>query len=97
MQVLSAALTPGMYSLVHHHAGVEAIYVLEGEACYETPQRAVKLHEGETFAIPGGTPMRAVVVGSTLRYVLAVIVDDAAQPPTMRMEEATAPQLATCS
>ena len=34
MQVLSAAFTPGMYSLPHHHSGVEAIYVIKGEACY---------------------------------------------------------------
>jgi hypothetical protein len=40
--------------------------------------------------------MRAVVQGSTRRYVLAIIVHDAAQPPTMRMEEAEGPQLARC-
>jgi hypothetical protein len=39
MQVMSAAFTPEMYSLLHHHSGVEAIYVMQGEACYETPAR----------------------------------------------------------
>ena len=96
MQVMSAAFMPGIYSLVHHHSGVEAIYVIKGEACYETPARAFKLRKGETLALPGGTPMRAVVTGSTLRYVLAVIVYDAAQPPTMRMDEGTAPRLVAC-
>jgi quercetin dioxygenase-like cupin family protein len=96
MQVLSAAFTPGMYSLAHHHSGVEAVYVIKGEACYETPTRAFKLRKGETLAMPGGTPMRAVVTGSTLRYVLAVIVYDAAQPPTMRMDEGTGPRLVAC-
>ena len=96
MQVMSAAFTPGMYSLVHHHSGVEAIYVIKGEACYETPARAFKLRKGETLALPGGTPHRAVVTGSTLRYVVSVIVYDAAQPPTMRMEEGTGPQLTAC-
>lgn len=96
MQVLSSAMTPGMYSLVHHHSGVEAVYVVEGEACYETPTRATTLRKGETLAIPGGIPMRAVVTGSTLRHVLAVIVHDATQPPTMRMEEGTATQLVAC-
>jgi quercetin dioxygenase-like cupin family protein len=96
MQVMSAAFMPGIYSLVHHHSGVEAIYVIKGEACYETPARAFKLRKGETLALPGGTPMRAVVTGSTLRYVLAVIVYDAAQPPTMRMEEGTSPRLVAC-
>ena len=96
MQVMSAALTPGMYSLLHHHSGVEAIYVIKGEACYETPARAFRLRKGETLALPGGTPMRAVATGSTLRYVLSVIVYDAAQPPTMRMDEGTGPRLAAC-
>jgi quercetin dioxygenase-like cupin family protein len=96
MQVLSTVFTPGMYSLVHHHSGVEAVYVIEGEACFETPSRASTLHKGETLAVPGGTPMRAVVTGTTRRYVLGVIVHDAAQPPTTRMEEGTGPKLVAC-
>lgn len=96
MQVMSSAMTPGMYSLVHHHSGVEAIYVIQGEGCFETPAHALKVRKGETLALPGGTPMRAVVIGSTLRYVLAVIVYDASQPPTMRMDEGTGPRLVTC-
>ena len=96
MTVQSAIFTPGMYSLPHHHSGVEAVYVLEGEACYETPTRAAKLQQGETLALPGDTPMRAVVTGNARRHVLAVIVHDAAQPATMRMEEGTGPKLALC-
>jgi len=96
MQVLSAVFSPGMYSLVHRHSGVEAVYVLEGEACYETPTRAATLRKGETLAMPADTPMRAVVTGSTLRHVLTVIVHDAAQPPTMRMEEGKGPTLVAC-
>src|SRR5437867_2599729 len=76
MQVLSTVFSPGMYSLVHHHSGVEAVYVREGQACFETPTRAYTLRKGETLAIPADTPMRAVVTGSTLRHVLAVIVHD---------------------
>src|SRR5215203_192037 len=96
MMVQSAVFMPGMYSLTHHHSGVEAVYVLEGEACFETPTRAAKLQKGETLALPGGTPMRAMVTGSARRHVLAVIVHDAAQPATMRMEEGTGPKLAAC-
>jgi len=96
MLVQSAVFTPGMYSLVHHHSGVEAVYVIDGEACYETPTRASTLRKGETLTLPGGTPMRAVVTGSTPRHVLAVIVHDAAQPPTVRMEEGTGPPLVAC-
>ena len=96
MMVQSAIFMPGMYSLPHHHSGVEALYVLEGEACYETPTRAAKLRKGETLALPGGTAMRAVVTGTTRRHVLAVIVHDAAQPATMRMEDGTGPKLIAC-
>jgi hypothetical protein len=70
--------------------------VIIGEACYETPARASKLRKGETLALPGGTSMRAVVTGSTARHVLAVILYDAAQPATMRMEEGTGPPLVAC-
>ena len=97
MQVLSAVFTPGMYSLAHHHSGVEAVYVVQGNACYETPSGAVKLRKGETLALPAGTPMRAVAIGSTRRHVLAVIVYDAVQPPTMRMEEGLERQLVACA
>jgi len=96
MLVQSAVFTPGMYSLVHHHSGVEAVYVIDGEACYETPTRAAKLQKDETLALPGGTQMRAVVTGSKPRHVLAVIVHDAAQDATMRMEEGTGPPLVAC-
>ena len=96
MVVQSALFGPAMYSLAHHHSGVEGVYVLKGEACYETPSRAFTLREGETLTLPAGTEMRAVVSGSTPRHVLAVIVHDASQPATMRMEEAATPQLARC-
>jgi quercetin dioxygenase-like cupin family protein len=96
MVVQSALFTPGMYSLAHHHSGVEAVYVVEGEACYETPGRGVRLRKGETAVLPTGTSMRAVVPGTTRRHVLAVIVHDAAQPSTMRMAEGQRPQLTSC-
>jgi len=96
MMVQSAVFTPGMYSLIHHHSGVEAVYVIDGEGCYETPTRAPKLRKGDTVALPGGTLMRAVVTGSKPRHVLAVVVHDAAQPATMRMDEGAAPTLVAC-
>jgi quercetin dioxygenase-like cupin family protein len=96
MMVQSAVFTPGMYSLIHHHSGVEAVYVIDGEGCYETPTGAPKLRKGDTLALPGGTLMRAVVTGSKPRHVLAVIVHDAAQPATMRMEEGSGPTLVAC-
>lgn len=97
MLIQSAVFGPGMYSLPHHHSGVEAVYVLEGEACYETPTSASKLQKGETAVMPAGTPMRAVVTGSTRRHVLAVIVHDSSQPATTRMEEGAGPKLVVCT
>lgn len=96
MQVISSLLTPGMYSSVHHHPGVEAVYVLEGEACFETPTRGFKLQKGETLAVPPYTDMRAVIPGTTPRYVLAAVIHDSAHPPTMRMDGGPEPTLATC-
>jgi quercetin dioxygenase-like cupin family protein len=96
MQVLVAAFTPGMYSVVHHHSGVEGIYVIEGQACYETPTRGLKGSKGETLMVGAGTPHRAVVMGSALRYVLAVIVHNASQPATTRMPEHPPTQLVGC-
>ena len=96
MLVQSAVFGPGMYSLVHHHSGVEAVYVIDGDACYETPTCASRLHKGETLVLAAGTPMRAVVAGSARRHVLAVIVYDSAQPATTRMAEGTGPRLVSC-
>jgi quercetin dioxygenase-like cupin family protein len=96
MQVISSRFKPGMYSLVHHHSGVEAIYVIEGEACYETPTRALRLSKGDTAFIPAGTFHRAVAMGSTPRYVLGVNIHDASKTPTIRMDEGTAPRLVEC-
>jgi len=64
---------------------------------FETPTRAATLRKGETLALPGDTPMRAVVTGTGRRHVLAVIVHDAAQPATMRMEEGIGPKLVACT
>jgi quercetin dioxygenase-like cupin family protein len=97
MQVLSSAMTPGTYSLVHHHSGVEAIYVIEGKACYQTPTTTYSLGKGETVVLTTGTIMRAVAMGAALRYVLAVIIHDAAQPPTMRMDEGAQVELVACA
>lgn len=96
MQVLSSRFKPGTYSLVHHHSGVEAIYVIEGGACYETPTRVFRLSKGDTVFIPAGTFHRAVVTGSMPRYVLGVNIHDASKTPTTRMHEGTAPQLVEC-
>ena len=96
MQAFSVAWTPGLYSLVHHHSGVEAFYVIDGEQRLQTPT-ASKMGPGDTAALPAGVVMRVMSTGTTLRRALAVLVYDAAQPPTMRLEEGKAPHLASCN
>jgi quercetin dioxygenase-like cupin family protein len=95
MLVMSAHIPSGLTSRVHHHSGVEAFYVVEGEQCLATPTRAYKMEKGGTLAVPAGVMMQLVATGPTPRKALAVIVYDASKPPTTRMETG-APKLATC-
>lgn len=94
MLVISAYIPPGLRSRVHLHSGVEAFYVVDGEQCLETPTRAYKMPKGGSLAVSAGVTMQLVATGSTPRRALAVIVYDAAQPPTTRMENG--PQLVSC-
>jgi quercetin dioxygenase-like cupin family protein len=94
MLAMSAYIESGLTSRVHHHSGVEAFYVVDGEQCLETPTRAFKMLKGGTLAVPAGVTMRLVATGSTPRRALAVIVYDSAQPPPTRMK--TGPQLVSC-
>ena len=95
MLVISAYVMPGFRSRVHTHSGVEAFYVVDGEQCLETRERTYKMLKGGTLAIPAGITMQLVATGSKPRRGLAVIVYDAAQPPTTRMENG--PQLVSCN
>ena len=94
MLVMSAYIPAGMTSRVHHHSGVEAFYVVDGEQCLETPDRAYKMQKGDSLVLPTGVTMQLIATGSKPRRALAVIVYDAAQPPTTRMENG--PPLVSC-
>ena len=96
IQINSARFTPGMYSRIHTHSGVEGFYVIEGEQCLQTPTRAVTLRQGETLLVPANTPMKLVATGTGIRYGLGIILHDASKPSTMRMDDATAPELVAC-
>ena len=96
LQINSAKFTPGMYSRVHSHSGVEAFYVLEGEQCLETPTRAILLRKGEKAFVPTGTIMRLVATGTGTRYGIGIIIYDASQPSTMQMEDYSGPPLVSC-
>jgi quercetin dioxygenase-like cupin family protein len=97
LQVNAAKFTPGMYSRIHNHSGVEAFYVLEGEQCLETPTQAILLHKGEAGFVPTGTMMRLVAAGTGIRYGVAIIIHDASQPATMSMEDYSGPTLLSCN
>lgn len=49
MLVFSAYIPAGLTSRVHLHSGVEAFYVVDGEQCLETPDRAYPMKKGEVW------------------------------------------------
>ena len=64
-----------------------------GQQCFETAERTYVMNKGDTLVVPAGIAMRLVATGPTPRRALAVIVYDASQPPTTRMEGDAAPKL----
>jgi quercetin dioxygenase-like cupin family protein len=94
MLVISSNIPVGLTSRVHHHSGVEAFYVVDGEQCLETPTRAYPMKEGDVLVLPTGVTMQMVVTGAKPRRALAVVIYDAAQPPTTPTENA--PPLVAC-
>jgi quercetin dioxygenase-like cupin family protein len=96
MLAMSAYIPPGLTSRFHHHSGVEGFFVVDGQQCLETSDRTHVMNKGDTLAVPAGIPMRLVATGAIPRRALAVIVYDAAQPPTTRMEGEAAPKLVSC-
>jgi len=97
MVVISASIPSGLTSRVHLHSGVEAFYVVDGEPCLATADRAFKMQKGETLVVPTGVRMRLVATGSKPCRALAVIVYNASKPPTTRMGMETAWQLVSCT
>jgi quercetin dioxygenase-like cupin family protein len=94
MLVISSYIPVGLTSRVHHHSGVEAFYVVDGEQCLETPTRAYPMKEGDVLVLPTGVTMQMVVTGAKPRRAFAVVIYDAAQPPTTPTENA--PPLLAC-
>jgi len=76
---------------------VEAFYVVDGEQCLETADRAFKMQKRETLVDPTGVTMRLVATGSKPRRAFAVIVYDASKPATTRMGMEKASQLVSCT
>jgi quercetin dioxygenase-like cupin family protein len=96
MLAMSAYIPSGLTSRFHHHSGVEGLFVADGQQCLETADRTHVMNKGDTLVVPAGIPMRLVATGPTPRRALAVIVYDASQPPTTRMEGETVPTLKSC-
>ena len=96
MLVISAYIPSGMTSRVHLHSGVEAFYVVDGEQCLETAERAFRIQKGESLAVPTGVTMRLVATGPKPRRAFGLIVYDASKPPTTRTGMEMASQLVSC-
>jgi quercetin dioxygenase-like cupin family protein len=94
MLVMSAYIPAGLTSRVHVHSGVEAFYVVDGEQCLETRSRVYPMPKGATAVVPTGETIRLVATGPGPRRALAVVVYDAAQPPTTRPDDP--PSLLPC-
>jgi quercetin dioxygenase-like cupin family protein len=94
MLVISSYIPVGLTSRVHHHSGVEAFYVVDGEQCLETPTRAYPMKTGDVLVLPTGVTMQMVVTGTAPRRAIAVVIYDGAQPPTMPTENP--PPLVAC-
>ena len=76
--------------------GVEGFFVADGQQCLETADRTHVMNKGDTLVVPAGIAMRLVATGPAPRRALAVIVYDASQPPTTRMEGEATPKLMSC-
>lgn len=92
---MSAYIPAGLTSRIHVHSGVEGFYVVDGEQCLETPTRTYAMPKGTTAMVAAGDTMRLVATGPGPRRSLAIVVYDAAQPPTTRPDNP--PALTRCA
>lgn len=82
MLVISSNVSAGLTSRVHHHSGVEAFFVVDGEQCLETPTNAYSMKTGDVLALPTGVTMKMVVTGSAPRRAIAAVIYDGNKPAT---------------
>lgn len=88
MLVISSYTSPGLTSRVHHHSGVEAFFVVDGEQCLETPTHAYPMKTGDALVLPTGVTMQMVVTGSAPRRAIAAVIYDGTLPPTTPSQDA---------
>ena len=78
---MEGVFQPGMSTVVHRHAGVEAWYTLEGSQCLETPDGALRQRAREAgVLVPAGVPMVLTGTGKRPRRSVVLILQDATQP-----------------
>ena len=78
---MEGVFQPGMQSMVHRHAGVEAWYTLEGSMCLETPEGTLEQRAGDPgVMVAGGVPMILTGTGTEPRRSVVLILQDATQP-----------------
>ena len=83
MQVMSMLFRPGTVSGVHTHPGPEALYLVAGEQCLETPEGGHGIGAGQAYVVPAGVTMRVRATGLGLRRALVLILHDAAHPSAL--------------
>lgn len=77
---LQTATSPGFQTDIHQLAGPEALYILSGEVCVETPQgKQIGRAGGEPLLIAGGQPMQLTSTGTETRRSFVLVVHDSTQ------------------
>jgi quercetin dioxygenase-like cupin family protein len=78
---MEGVFKPGMNTVVHRHAGVEAWFTLEGSMCLETPAGILTQAAGDSgVLVPAGVPMMLTGTGTGPRRSVVLILQDATQP-----------------
>jgi quercetin dioxygenase-like cupin family protein len=86
-QFMEAVFPPGSIVSPHKHPGPEAWYMLGGEQCAATPAGVFRAKVGDGLVLPGDTPMTLHITGTAMRRSLVLILHDAGEPPTRRVED----------
>ncbi|NGZ83995.1 hypothetical protein [Duganella aceris] len=89
-EFLKSTFSPGMTAPIHVHSGPEAFYAVSGETCLETPDGVqVGRGAGNSLIVQGGPPMLLMALGHEPRKGFAMILHDAALPPTTLVHDWT--------
>ena len=82
-EYLRSIFPPGTTAPLHVHSGPEAFFAVSGDTCLETPQGVtIGRGPGNALMIEAGPPMLLMAIGTVPRQGFALILHDAARPPT---------------